>query len=634
MTSSPLQLDSIAREIARTEFGSPVVLRAGAGTGKTAALVARVVSWSIGPGWAASRVHLGADATDERIARRTLSRVVAITFTEAAAAEMAERIAEALDALKSHAAVTGLPADALNEDTVHRAKILLGAVDQMEVRTFHSWCRNLLAQYPLEANLHPNFEVDADGEATRRTVRTVVESALGRLLAGERAPLLLALIENDIGPSTIEDAVFSLVQADVDVSSISENVFNNSTLQEMVRRLWIGIDEVVHCVGDRLDDVSAAKNGRLLYRGLTILLKEIQADPAMDLAVLKEQINTHLPANLRRHLTEKWGKAAYGKAEGEALSDVSPALEQQAGDLGLQLDCVELLDPALYTALQLIVSEMVGEVREEQRRLGTIGFTGLLTRAAALLARPAIAQEIQLGLDQLLVDEFQDTDPRQCDIVRAIALKGPMERRPGLFIVGDPKQSIYGWRNADLRAYEAFTEEMRAAGAVEHGLVQNFRSVTPILNEVDRCMADLMVSEPGVQPRYEKLVAARGGDSLRPAVEYWVSWEWEDDAPITSTKAVPARALEARALAADLVRLQKEGVALDSVGVLFRSTSDLDTYQTALRDVGIPYEVTRDKSYFRRREIVDAAALLRCLLDPMDSLALVTLLRSPMACLP
>jgi ATP-dependent helicase/nuclease subunit A len=634
MTNEPLQKDSLAREVARTEFQRPVVLRAGAGTGKTAALVARVVSWSIGSGWAASRAALGADATDERVARRTLSRVVAITFTEAAAAEMAERIAEALDALKSLAAVTGLPVEGLDTQAQHRAKVLLGAVDQMEVRTFHSWCRNLLAQFPLEAQLHPDFEVDADGEATQRLVRKIVEAGLERMLVSERAPMLLALIENEIGPAAIEEAVLSLAIADVDGGVVSNNVFDNSTLELMLRRLWMSIDEVIHCVGERLEDVSAAKNGRLLLNRLTELRDDIQKSSGPGLEEVQEQIADLLPRNLRNHLTDKWGKSACGKAEGNALSDVSVKLERYAGELGLQIDCVGILDPPLYSALQVIVSEMLIEVREEQRKNGIIGFTGLLTRAADLLSRPGIAQQIQLGLDQLLVDEFQDTDPRQCDIVRAIALNGPLERRPGLFIVGDPKQSIYGWRNADLRAYESFTEEMRKADAVEHGLVQNFRSVAPILKEVDRCMAGLMLAEAGVQPEYEQLVAARGGDSLRPAVEYWVSWEWDDDVPNQSTKAVPARVLEARALAADLARLKNEGVPMDSVGVLFRSTGDLDTYQSALRDAGVPYEVTRDKSYFRRREIVDAAALLRSLLDPMDSIALVTLLRSPMACLP
>jgi ATP-dependent exoDNAse (exonuclease V) beta subunit len=88
-------------------------------------------------------------------------------------------------------------------------------------------------------------------------------------------------------------------------------------------------------------------------------------------------------------------------------------------------------------------------------------------------------------LAQLLVDEFQDTDVLQCEILRALALDEPEQPRPVLFLVGDPKQSIYGWRNADLRAYQQLRDLLEAEGRV-FPLVVNFRSAPPILDEVER----------------------------------------------------------------------------------------------------------------------------------------------------
>ena len=100
MTADARSQDARARSLAQTEFARPVALEAGAGTGKTAALVARVVAWCLGPGWSRA-VAADPDAAPERVAARVLRRVVAITFGEAAAAEMAERVGAALSALEA-----------------------------------------------------------------------------------------------------------------------------------------------------------------------------------------------------------------------------------------------------------------------------------------------------------------------------------------------------------------------------------------------------------------------------------------------------------------------------------------------------------------------------------------------------
>jgi len=110
--------DAAARALAQREFGRPLVVEAGAGTGKTATLVARIVAWCVGPGWQRAREALAVDGREgdaSRIAARVLGRVVAITFTEAAASEMATRVEEALAALERGDAVRGVDAQALPE---------------------------------------------------------------------------------------------------------------------------------------------------------------------------------------------------------------------------------------------------------------------------------------------------------------------------------------------------------------------------------------------------------------------------------------------------------------------------------------------------------------------------------------
>ena len=135
MTIDALHLDGLARRVARTEFDRPVIMRAGAGTGKTAALVARIVAWCTGPGWALAE---GRHPDAPRVADGVMSGIVAITFTEAAAAEMADRIAEALHDLREGRSVCGIPEDELHPEAACRAALLTQAVEHMHVRTIHA----------------------------------------------------------------------------------------------------------------------------------------------------------------------------------------------------------------------------------------------------------------------------------------------------------------------------------------------------------------------------------------------------------------------------------------------------------------------------------------------------------------
>ncbi|MCA9671166.1 MAG: UvrD-helicase domain-containing protein, partial [Myxococcales bacterium] len=278
-----------------------------------------------------------------------------------------------------------------------------------------------------------------------------------------------------------------------------------------------------------------------------------------------------------------------------------------------------------------------------------------------LRGAPGVLRAGRVGIEQLLVDEVQDTDPLQCEVVDLIALRAgggaaagdDAGDAPGLMVVGDPKQSIYGWRNADLAAYEAFIERVIAAGGARRPLVVNFRSVPPILEEVQRLIEPVMREQRGVQPAFQELLAPptpaggrapfRAGE--RRPVEHWVAWatphaedaDGPDEGRQNSSTAIgprthaeQARRIEARALANDLLTLhQRHLMPWRHAAVLLRTTTAQDTYLQALREAQIPFVVERDRSYYKRREIVDAAALARAIVDPNDQVALVAFLRSP-----
>ncbi|HND31623.1 MAG TPA: UvrD-helicase domain-containing protein, partial [Myxococcota bacterium] len=298
------------------------------------------------------------------------------------------------------------------------------------------------------------------------------------------------------------------------------------------------------------------------------------------------------------------------------------------------------LDPVRLQSGRRVLAPLLREAQRRLRSRGIVSFSDLLMQTRDLLEqREDVRKVLRESMDQLLVDEFQDTDRIQCDIVRMLALEGAL--RPGLFLVGDPKQSIYGWRSADLAAYEDFVARVQQAGGDRYYLRVNFRSVPAILDEVERVCTPIMPPIPGVQPPFEPLVCSEekresigfSEDPFAP-VEHQVSWLWEE-APLSDIRAEDATALETRALARDLRRLHHQHrVPWNDIVLLMRSTTDVDDYAAALREAGIPYAVTRDRSYYQRREIMDVSSLLRCILDPLDHVALVATLRSPLCGVP
>src|SRR5262249_20412398 len=150
-------------------------------------------------------------------------------------------------------------------------------------------------------------------------------------------------------------------------------------------------------------------------------------------------------------------------------------------------DHLDELDPERLRHGRLALAPLLAAVEDELRRRGVATFDALLRDARRLLAaHPGVRVQLRRGIAQLRVDEFQDTDATQCEVLRWIALDGPAAERPGLFLVGDPKQSIYGWRNADLRAYQSFVAKVLEAGGCVRLLVENFRSAPPVLGEVAR----------------------------------------------------------------------------------------------------------------------------------------------------
>ncbi len=651
MSETPLS-DSAARELAQTCFERPLLVEAGAGTGKTAALVARVVVWALGPGWetaqnlenaqnspAARRrdAALRSDG-DAGTAVRALSGIVAITFTEAAAAEMATRIALDLAKIASGATPAGYFAKAPlppEETRRARARELIGALDHLTVRTIHAFCRRLLAAHPLEAGLHPDLEVDPDAIRADAIAREVIEARLAAVTGAGLDRDLAALADAGIGPKALHEALVKLLAEGARPEDLAEELLGEGAVCEFARdvaELARGIAEIE---GGELARTQAKQGARLCER-LRLLERELGASAAAGMSLA--DLASHAAADWSEDIDKlgKWARGDFGKAEGVCFAERQAEVAAYSRRLRDGLRQLGKLDPHALSAARRLLHEMLSESTRRMRAAGVATFGSLLRDAHALLhEHPEVAARVRSEIQQLLVDEFQDTDALQCEIVEALAFAGGP--RPALFLVGDPKQSIYGWRNADLAAYEAMRARVLAEGGEVARLVVNRRSVPAVLGEVARLLEPVMLEAKGLQPAYqglevhpERALAAGAAGPGQAAVEHWLSFARGADGAIEDKNPVGrANRLEGETLARDLVRLRASGVALGKVGVLLRTTTAFEPVLGALRRVGIPFVVERETRHGERRELVEARAFLRCVLDPHDQLALVAALRAP-----
>jgi ATP-dependent exoDNAse (exonuclease V) beta subunit len=656
--------DAAARQLGRSEFRRPLVLEAGAGTGKTAVLVARIVHWALGPGWqsaamrlqsptefSASSDELGAEVSIERIAEKVSAGIVAITFTDAAAVEMQMRVATALRGVHRAQEPDWLASQELglpHAELARRAAALASCADRMRIQTIHGFCSSLLREYALEAGLHPRFRIDSDGRAMRGLAMDLVGRSFEELYGDQADPDALLLAAHGHGPSAVARDLHRLAAQALRPDELPEDPLDQERFSAWFNPVVASVTKLREALQSGASEIHDA--GKVEARNTKGFMSVADGVAKLEYALsrlegvegLAELFAEDGAATLL--MTKKasdWSAGKFSKTDRVHLHGDDDLIASELAAVLPALKALRGFQPEVLRAACRLMRRLLADAREEMRRQGLQCFDGLLRDARRLLReQPAIAARVREGIDQLMVDEFQDTDAGQCELVARLALDElPTEHRPGLFLVGDPKQSIYGWRNADLGAYANFVQRAISAGGELAVLDVNFRSVPPILDEVERCIDPIMEAEEGRQPAFQRLLPAPAvtGDlgfveQDRAAVEHWVSWAHEGDKGKigSGTRADEAREIEATAIAADLAELRSKGsLNLAGTALLLRSTTGLDVYLRAFREAGIPYQVERDRNYYRRREVVDAAALVRAIVDPHDQLALVATLRAP-----
>jgi ATP-dependent exoDNAse (exonuclease V) beta subunit len=490
--------DEKARECICGDLDSTLVVEAAAGTGKTTMLVGRILALL-------------------RTGRASLAHLVAVTFTEKAAGEMKLRLRGEIEKVRSAA---------VDPQEKKRLDDALAALEEARISTIHGFCADLLRERAVEARVDPQFEVAAEeereriyGESFERWFQTMLSDppeGVRRILrrrARDRDAQGPRLVLKRAGSDLIE-------QRDFDAPWRRDPLDRIGAIDAMVERL--------RALAAFLSKADAKED--YLVQNIAHARRFLSELDAKE-AVRQSRDHDGLEADLRELIRGKPGKSWSWKGNARGFRSAAVRKEALAQRDALREDLTRLLDALdadLAACLYAELRPLVHAYQELKTRAGKLDFLDLLLLTRNLLREDrAVRNELQQRFTHLLVDEFQDTDPLQADILLLLAADDPAERDPDrarpvrgkLFVVGDPKQSIYRFRRADVALYEATKRRLVAAGAEVVHLTTSFRSVPSIQEAVNAAFAPLMQGSPdGSQAEYVPLMSFREEPADRPTI--------------------------------------------------------------------------------------------------------------------
>jgi len=676
-------IDNDIREFAVSEQDKNIVVTAGAGTGKTTLLVNRMLHLLLG--------HKRFQTEESPILR-----IVAMTFTEKAASEMKIRLMQELEKIVSfingytsqeeERKLEGLLSDICDiyhttpGEIERRAKKSLEDIDKSLIGTIHSFAAYLLRLYPIESGVVPGFVVDEGDifdELFDKEWTTWLETELA-LNSPHADTWKCVLKRTDI--ESLRELAKRLSGFTIPLNSLTVDVGNKSVIDHPHPNLspspFLPLNE-----GDRGRDsgnqtphIHPSPGGRGLGGGGAALLHPPDIQSLVDPLINK--INEVIPScekpknNLLTQLHELLKIFKAIKIEGVShLNNLEYDLnknpsEAKAGwtDEGflaaqeLAKECHVLLkklktvDEAFVTTTIGLIVPFAKTFRQTYPSQGYVSFDGLLTLTRDLLQNKAyryIREKLKSEFRAILVDEFQDTDPVQYEIVLFLseasghyskdARKVTLESGK-LFIVGDPKQSIYAFRRADIEAYEQVVKQVCGNDETLR-LQENFRSHAGIIEVVNQLFdGRIMMEQPGLQPRYVPIHANRQKKYSSQKVEIVLVLDKEGE----ELKADEAREAEAEWIARWITKHVDNEVVhgtlpentlhklkYKDIAILLRAFTQVRPYVEALKRYGIPYIVEGEKYFYTTQEILDFMNLLRIIENPHDTIALVGVLRSP-----
>ena len=549
-------------------------VEASAGTGKTTELVNEI----------ANAIALGVP----------VERIVAVTFTHQAAGEMKLRVRQKLEGVRTAGTVTALQ-----------------HLDRAFIGTIHSFCATLLRQRPVEARVDPEF-VELDQGAARRCFTRVFRSWMERRLNDpppvlRRAFARLAWRDHPAAPiAELENAAWELAQwRDHDAPWEKRDVAREPGIEALLQQARTMVD---------LWPIDEAAWARRILADIVEKLEVTRNAGVFDL----DEAESEMVSITRRLRDVRLGRRTEGGQAWSALFDQVKQFAREA-------------DADLASRLRDELWNVVEEYQSSKRRLGYLDFTDLLLYARDLLRHPGARGELQSRYDRLFVDEFQDTDPLQAEILTTLATPEK------LFMVGDPKQSIYRFRRAEPRIYERVRVGLVEAGVAERSLGVSHRSTDAIQEFVNVAFAEQI-------PRYLALSGgprALGSQPSIVALPMPRPYEGERikaSAILESSPGAVAGFIEWLVHRSGwTVRdgASRRTIRPEDVCILFRrfSNNNVDLTQDYVRSLearGIEHVLVGSKGLHAREEVGVMRTALRAIEWPEDELSVFAVLHGPL----
>ena len=546
-----------------------LLVRAGAGTGKTSVLVERFVRAVVDDGVA-------------------VDAVLAITFTEKAAAQLGRRVRERFIELG-------------RRDLAREA-------ERAWISTIHGFCSRVLRAHALSAGIDPDFHVLDDLES-ERVALDAMDRALEAFL-GEADPRRLEMVAS----------------------------YSPDKLREMVR----AAHSLLRSRGRRRPSLEPVEEPR--PAGERERLEAAARAALAELGACAEPGKQVLDA---MKALEGCGGVLAAGAEGGAEHKALDALRLKGSATALKGDACLAFEEARVAYADLcrrrrhwrdhtLLRELLALFDEHYERLkrerSGLDFEDLQLCARDLFDQHAAVRDSYAGrFAHVLVDEFQDTNPLQNQILELL-------ERDNLFRVGDENQSIYGFRNADVGVFREHHERAHAEGRAQSVTV-NFRSRGEVLDAIDLAFGRVWGAE--FEPLIEREGSRRPRPRTSPSVELLVTdaskgrWDahfGELGEPFGPgmRSITPWRACEARLLARRVEELLADGWSHSDVVLLLRATTHMSVYERALEERGIPTHVVGGRGYWSQQQVGDLRHWLAALANPLDELAVLSLMASPL----
>lgn len=593
--------DEKYRQIILENLDDSMLVEAGAGSGKTTSLVHRMLAL-IASG------------------KCTVDKMVAVTFTRKAAAELKGKFQIALEMAF---------AEEVNPEKRNRYQYALAKLELVFAGTIHSFCARLLRERPIEARLDPDFEELDDVESIMLRDRCWSEYLEG--IQAEGAPIFEKILDLGLNPAQLID-IYQKAALYPEVGAVC-NKMQQPDFSKQKKRLKKYLDQSWKAVPKNAPDKGWDTLQTMIRQAW---FRNRYLDSERDQDFITILVGLDKSGGI---LQNRWSSGEFAK-EQKAIFDefredvVAPCLKQW------RTYC--------HYFIMNLVSPAVAYFKEVREKNSLMDYQDLLLKSAELLRNNLEVREyFQKRFTHILVDEFQDTDPIQAEVLLYLTGEDLKETiwqktkiKPGaLFIVGDPKQSIYRFRRADIDIYNEMKRIITESGGQIVPLTTNFRSIPAVCDWVNPVFkAKFPETATQYQPAFEELVpfkkfTSSGVKKISIEKVYrnhqreiatrdagriggWIDWALKGNFNVHRTEDEKIQGLNQTAVPGDFM-------------ILVRYKAHLSVYARALEERGISYEISGGSAFKESEEINHLLNLLVVVSEPEDQVALLSVLRGP-----